>query len=50
MVTRVLKGMGAIMKPPIDLTAYFDLIRRNRVKRELKKEQAGLESLQAINL
>ncbi|KAF8850019.1 hypothetical protein BDZ45DRAFT_680080 [Acephala macrosclerotiorum] len=50
LVTKVLKGMGAIMKPPADLTAYFDLAVRNSVKRELKKEQAGLESLQAINL
>jgi hypothetical protein len=36
--------MDAIMKPLIDLTAYFDLVVRNRVKRELKREQAGLES------
>jgi len=47
---KVLKGMGAIMKPPSDLTAYFDLVRRDKVKLEMRKEQAGLESLQAINL
>jgi hypothetical protein len=29
---------------------HFDLVVRNRVKEELKKEQAGLESLQASNL
>lgn len=46
----VLKGMGGIMKPPSDLTAYFDLARRDKVKLEMRKEQAGLESLQAINL
>jgi hypothetical protein len=50
LVTKVLKGMGAIMKPPADLTAYFDLEVRNRVKLQLKKEQAGLESHQASNL
>jgi hypothetical protein len=50
LVTKVLKGIGAIMEPPADLTAYFDLVVRNRVKEELKKEQAGLESLQASNL
>ena len=38
LVTKVLKGMDAIMKPPADLTAYFDLVVRNRVKQELKKE------------
>ncbi|KAG4438633.1 hypothetical protein IFR05_005877 [Cadophora sp. M221] len=38
------------MKPPPDLIAYFDLARRDRVKLEIRKEQAGLESLQAINL
>ncbi|PVH71241.1 hypothetical protein DL98DRAFT_597090, partial [Cadophora sp. DSE1049] len=47
---KVLKGMGAIMKPPADLTAYFDLVRRDKVKLEMRKEQAGLESLQAMNL
>jgi hypothetical protein len=36
LVTGVLKGMGAIMKPPTDLTAYFDLDVRNRVKLKLK--------------
>jgi hypothetical protein len=46
----VLKSIGVIMKPPEDLTGYFDLAMRKRVKQELKKEQAGLESLQAINL
>ena len=44
LVTKVLKGMDTIIKPPIDLMAYFDLVVRNRVKQELKKEQAGLES------
>jgi len=38
LVTKVLKGINAIIKPPIDLIAYFNLIIRNRVKRELKKE------------
>jgi hypothetical protein len=50
LATKVLKGMGAIMKPPADLIASFDAVGRDRVKRELKKEQAGLESIQAINL
>jgi hypothetical protein len=45
LIAKVLKGISAIMKPPIDLIAYFDLIRRDRLKRELKKEQVGLESL-----
>ena len=26
LVSRVLKDIGAIMKPPADLTAYFDLV------------------------
>lgn len=47
---KVLKGMGAIMKPPADLTAHFDPVRRDRVKLEMRQEQAGLESLQAISL
>ncbi|PVH70493.1 hypothetical protein DL98DRAFT_577855, partial [Cadophora sp. DSE1049] len=47
---KVLKGMGTIMKPPADLTAHFDPVRRDRVKLEMRKEQAGLESLQAMNL
>ena len=38
------KNIGAIMKPPADLIADFDLAMRNRVKQELKKEQAGRES------
>jgi hypothetical protein len=46
LVTEVLKGMGVITESP-DLTGYFDLAMRKRVKQELKKEQAGLESLQA---
>ncbi|PQE22102.1 Proto-oncogene tyrosine- kinase ROS protein [Rutstroemia sp. NJR-2017a BVV2] len=50
LVTKVLKGLDAIMKPPADLTAYFDLDVRNRVKKKLKKEQAGLESHQVSNL
>jgi hypothetical protein len=50
LVTKVFKGMGAIMKPPADLTAHFDLAVRNRVKLQLKREQAGLESHQASNL
>ena len=50
LVTKVLKGMGAIMKPPVDMTVCLDAAGRDRIKRELKKEQAGLESLQAINL
>lgn len=50
MVTKVLKGIGAIKKPPTDLTAYFDLVRRDKLERELKKEHVGLESLKAINL
>jgi hypothetical protein len=27
LVTKVLKGIGAIIKPPIDVTAYFDTVR-----------------------
>lgn len=50
LVAKVLKDIGAIMKPPADLIAYFNLIRRDRLKRELKREQTGVESLQAINL
>jgi hypothetical protein len=50
LVAKVFKDMGAITKPPEDLTGYFDLAMRKRVKQELKKEQAGLESVQAINL
>jgi len=42
--------MSEIIKPSSNLTAYFDLVRRNKIKLEIKKEQAGLESLQAINL
>jgi hypothetical protein len=38
LVTKVLKGIGAIMKPPTDMIVYFDAIRRDRIKRELKKE------------
>jgi hypothetical protein len=45
LVTKVLKGMGAIIKPLENLTGYFDPDKRKRVKQELKKEQAGLESL-----
>jgi hypothetical protein len=41
----VFKGIGTIIKPLKDLTGYFDLNIRIRVKQELKKEQAGLESL-----
>ncbi|PVH68479.1 hypothetical protein DL98DRAFT_599492 [Cadophora sp. DSE1049] len=50
LVTKVLKGIGAIKKPPTDLTAYFDLVRRDKLERELKKEHVGLERLKAINL
>jgi hypothetical protein len=50
LVTKVLKGIGVIIKPPEDLIYYFDLAIQKRIKQELKKEQAGLESLQAINL
>jgi hypothetical protein len=45
LVTKVLKSIGAIIEPLIDLTAYFNLVVQNRVKKELKKEQAGLKSL-----
>jgi hypothetical protein len=38
LVIKVLKGMGAIMKPPVDVTVCFNTIRRDRIKRELKKE------------
>jgi putative N-acetylmannosamine-6-phosphate epimerase len=38
LVTKVLKGMGAIMKSPADVIAYFDAIGRDRIKQELKKE------------
>jgi hypothetical protein len=50
LVTKVLKGMVATMKRPADVTVYLDAVERDRIKRELKKEQAGLESPQAINL
>lgn len=50
LVTNMLKGMGAIMNPPADLTAYFDVNMCNKVKQKLKKEQASLESHQASNL
>jgi hypothetical protein len=49
LVTTVHKGLGAIMKPP-DLTGYFDRVMWARVKQELRKEQAGLDSLHVINL
>jgi hypothetical protein len=45
MVIKVLKGIGAIMKSLINVTAYFDTIRRDKIKRELRKKQVGLESL-----
>lgn len=32
---KVLKGMGAIIKPPADLTAHFDLVRRDRSNESL---------------
>jgi hypothetical protein len=44
LVTKVLKSINAIIKPPINLTAYFDLVIQNKVKQELKKELAGLKS------
>lgn len=50
LVIKVLKSIGAIMKSLTDVIAYFDAVRRDRIKRELKKEQAGFESLQAVNL
>ncbi|KIM93102.1 hypothetical protein OIDMADRAFT_149819 [Oidiodendron maius Zn] len=48
-VTTVHKGIGAIMKPP-DLTSYFDRSMWTTVKQELRKEQAGLDSLHVINM
>ena len=45
MTPKVLKGMSGIMKPPSNLITYFDLVKRNKVKLEIKKEQAGLKSL-----
>ncbi|KAG9229916.1 hypothetical protein BJ875DRAFT_521667 [Amylocarpus encephaloides] len=50
LVTKVRKGIGATMKSPIDLTACFNVIGRDRIKRQLKKEQAGLETPHAVNL
>jgi hypothetical protein len=44
LVIKVFKGIGAIIKPPTDLTAHFDLTIYNRVKLQLKREQTGLES------
>jgi hypothetical protein len=38
LVTKVLKGIGAIMKPPVDVTVCLDATGRDRIKRELKKE------------
>jgi hypothetical protein len=32
LVIKVLKGIGTIIKPPIDLIAYFNLKVQNRVK------------------
>jgi hypothetical protein len=34
----VLKGIGVIIKPLIDVIAYFNAARRDRIKQELKKE------------
>jgi cytidylate kinase len=31
--------MGAIIKPPIDVIVYLDAIRRDRIKRELKRNK-----------
>jgi hypothetical protein len=50
LVKKIVKGMNAIMKPPEDLRGRFDLSKIRKVKDELKKEQAGLESLQTISL
>ena len=38
LVTKVLKGIGVIIKSPIDVIAYFNTIRQDRIKQELKKE------------
>jgi hypothetical protein len=45
LVIKVLKGISAIMKPLINVIVYLDTIRQDRIKQELKKEQASLESL-----
>jgi len=41
----VLKGISAIIKSLVNVIAYFNAIKRDKIKRELKKEQASLESL-----
>jgi hypothetical protein len=46
----MLNGMGAIMKRRADLTSYFDLAMRSRVKQNLKREQACLGCHRASNL
>lgn len=38
LVTKVHKGMGAIMKPLADVTVCLDAARWDRIKWELKKE------------
>jgi hypothetical protein len=38
LVTKVVKGIGAIIKPLIDAIAYFNAIGRDRIKQELKKK------------
>jgi hypothetical protein len=38
LVIKMLKDIGAIIKPPIDVIVYLDIIGRDRIKQELKKE------------
>jgi hypothetical protein len=38
----VLKGIDAIIKSLANVIAYFNAVRRDKIKQELKKEQAGL--------
>ena len=48
LASRVTKGISAIMKPLADLIAYFDLIVRNKINRELKKSKASLEIMSSL--
>ena len=44
LVSMVLKGISAIIKALADLISYFDLVLRNGINQELKKNKANLES------
>jgi len=38
LIIKVLKGISAIIKSLANVIAYFDAIKQDRIKRELKKE------------